>query len=142
LIQNRADGKLVELPSAASLAGSRTGQGGDDDDDGPGPSSYDEKKISKIEDITLEYSYLLSSQLEQQRKYFEGEIAKSQKELAGLRQQITEDGVARTAAAEEERKLRELEVRVIPGLEQAKVKAEKRAETVSVGSCVEYSHRH
>lgn len=129
LIQNRSDGKLVELPAASSL----TTRGGDDSDDGPGPSSNDEKKISKIEDITLEYSYLLTSQLEQQRKYFEGEIAKGQSELVELKVKLQEEGINRTAEKEAQEKA-VLQSKVIPGLEFAKAKAEKRAETVS-GPC-------
>ncbi len=127
LIQNRSDGKLVELPAASSL----TTRDGDDSDDGPGPSAYDEKKISKIEDITLEYSYLLSSQLEQQRKHFEGEIAKSEQETTRLRKQLQEEGIHRAALEEEKKDRTALKLKVIPSLEQAKVKAEKRAETVS-----------
>ena len=67
LIQNKADGKLVELPSASSMTtadgvGSRLG---------PGPA--DALNAEKIEAIGIEYSYLLTSQLDSQREHFEGQ---------------------------------------------------------------------
>ncbi|TRM60741.1 hypothetical protein BD626DRAFT_121481 [Schizophyllum amplum] len=69
LIQNRADGKLVELPSAAaSVGGSREGGGG-------GPSAADALSAEKIEAIGIEYSYLLTSQLDSQREYYEEQQA-------------------------------------------------------------------
>jgi len=54
LIQNKADGKLVELP-------------GPYDNDG----DLKIRDETKFEAITLEYNYLLTSQLEKQRTYFE-----------------------------------------------------------------------
>ncbi|WRT69946.1 uncharacterized protein IL334_006937 [Kwoniella shivajii] len=42
-------------------------------DSGPGPSSGDVEKMSTIESITLEYSYLLSSQLESMRHHYENQ---------------------------------------------------------------------
>lgn len=56
LIENQADGKLVEVQRDAN-------------------ASIDEKsgKDDKLEGIKLEYTLLLTSQLEDQRKYFEGQ---------------------------------------------------------------------
>lgn len=116
LIQTKNDGKLVELPSAASLVTSQaahlprssastldrlsgspsaaaaaavgarnrtaTRRGTTptppssnrtslSSADAPGPSHDDVEKISTIESITLEYSYLLSSQLEAMRQHYE-----------------------------------------------------------------------
>ncbi|WWC72294.1 uncharacterized protein I206_106256 [Kwoniella pini CBS 10737] len=99
LIQSRSDGKLVELPSASSLVttssisrplpfgGGDGGDGGNNTNsnqisercnqhnmnDNAGPSSGDVEKMSTIESITLEYSYLLSSQLESMRHHYEQE---------------------------------------------------------------------
>jgi len=81
LIQNRADGKVVELPSAASLASATPGQGG------PGPA--DAHAADKIEAIGIEYSYLLSSQLESQRTYYE-EQADDLREQLGVMQSRSE----------------------------------------------------
>ena len=55
-------------------------------DPSPGPTENDISKISKIEDITLEYSYLLSSQLEAQRLHFEKKV----KELEEFRDRALE----------------------------------------------------
>lgn len=86
LIQTRTDGKLVELPSASSLVTSlsrplpfsstsaRPTSTPSPSADQAGPSSNDVDKMSAIEAITLEYSYLLSSQLEAMRQYYESLI--------------------------------------------------------------------
>lgn len=55
LLQNQADGKLVELPGASSS----------------GQTDSAEKKSQADDDISLQYSYLMSSQLESQREYYE-----------------------------------------------------------------------
>lgn len=114
LIQNRTDGKLVELPSLSSsssrlpvpsLAIASSTPERLPPDPSPGPSETDISKISKIEDITLEYSYLLSSQLEAQRLHFEKKVTQ------------LEEFKSRAVQAEREK-------------EKAESKAEK------VGSCV------
>lgn len=61
LVQNKTDGKLVELDERA-LVGSKM--------------EHDEK----IDSIQLEYTYLLTSQLESQRAYFEERIARFEKD--------------------------------------------------------------
>ena len=70
LIQNKADGKLVELPSASSSMGANNTRDG-----GLGPSAADSLSAEKIEAIGIEYSYLLTSQLDSQRSYYEDEAA-------------------------------------------------------------------
>src|ERR1700722_9576479 len=65
LIQNKADGKLVELPSASM--GVREGDSGG----GLGAGLADTLGAEKIEAIGIEYSYLLTSQLDSQREYYE-----------------------------------------------------------------------
>ena len=60
--QNKADGKLVELPSAASSMGATPREGG------LGPSQAG-ARAEKIEVIGIEYSYLLTSQLDLQRSF-------------------------------------------------------------------------
>ncbi|KAH9166318.1 BRCA1-associated protein 2-domain-containing protein [Lactarius sanguifluus] len=57
LIQNVADGKLVELPSASMRTGRRHRRG--------------RTQHEKIEAIGIEYSYLLTSQLDSQRAFYE-----------------------------------------------------------------------
>ncbi|KDN49572.1 hypothetical protein K437DRAFT_255248 [Tilletiaria anomala UBC 951] len=76
LIQNKTDGKLVELPSASSTGNTPSGKG-----------SYSQAisgemvSSDKIESIGLEYSYLLTSQLESQRFYYEDKIHGLQSKL-------------------------------------------------------------
>ncbi|OLL23883.1 RING finger protein ETP1 [Neolecta irregularis DAH-3] len=61
LIQNKADGKLVELP-----AGSQS--------DPPDTGGTDFVPRDKIDAIGIEYTHLLTSQLESQRVYYEDKI--------------------------------------------------------------------
>ncbi|KAG8939163.1 hypothetical protein FRC00_014136, partial [Tulasnella sp. 408] len=81
LIQNKADGKVFELPSASTMTAtgqqqpSSSGTAGAGDaptgsrSGGPGPS--DDLAAEKVEAIGIEYSYLLSTQLDKQRAFFE-----------------------------------------------------------------------
>jgi BRCA1-associated protein len=77
LIQNRTDGKLVELPSASITAGSGT-----DSSRGLGPGPADNMAAEKVEAIGIEYSYLLTSQLDSQRAYYE-------EQLEGMKEQVS-----------------------------------------------------
>jgi BRCA1-associated protein len=56
---------LVELPSAASSMGVTPREGG------LGPSQADALSAEKMEAIGIEYSYLLTSQLDSQRSFYE-----------------------------------------------------------------------
>ncbi|KAK9458976.1 BRCA1-associated protein 2-domain-containing protein [Lipomyces oligophaga] len=81
LIQNQSDGKLVELPSLntpSSEAGSRargSGESAQRDSTGDGRIDSDFVPREKLDNIGMEYTYLLTSQLESQRSYFEDIIA-------------------------------------------------------------------
>jgi len=68
---------LVELPSAASSTGATPREGG------LGPSQADALSAEKIEAIGIEYSYLLTSQLDSQRSFYE-------EQTTGLESQINE----------------------------------------------------
>lgn len=136
LIQNRSDGKLVELPSAASFVSSRINHHLSalslvDKHLGFGPSVSDEKKISKLEDMTLEYSYLLSTQLEQQKQHYEVEIGMLKREVKEWRSKVGEGDSWRKRFVVEEEKRRAVEERKMPELERAKVMSEKKAQIVS-----------
>ncbi|GJE91160.1 ring finger and zf-UBP domain-containing protein [Phanerochaete sordida] len=127
LIQNKADGKLVELPSAASsmtMSGSSR--------DGGGPSAADALSAEKIEAIGIEYSYLLTSQLDSQRTYYEAQTAEMRAQVSELRtivERLSADADAGRARArdEEARRRQEAEERVAEA-ERARAKAERRAE--------------
>jgi len=67
IIQNKTDGKLVEFPGVHSHSDFR-----------------DSKDDIKLEAINMEYNFLLTSQLETQRAYFEKQIANIQKDKEGV----------------------------------------------------------
>ncbi|KAI8974554.1 zf-UBP-domain-containing protein [Trametes punicea] len=130
LIQNKADGKLVELPSAAAAVGTRSDGGG-----GGGPTAADALTAEKIEAIGIEYSYLLTSQLDSQRTFYEEQTAELRNQLESMRSLVEQLSAEvelhkQRAAQEAERRAREEEERMA-ALEREKVKAEKRAEKAS-----------
>ena len=129
LIQNKADGKLVELPSAAAAVGTR-GEG-----TGGGPTAADALTAEKIEAIGIEYSYLLTSQLDSQRTFYEEQTAELRSQVDAMRKLIeqmsSELELGRTRAREDAaQRAREDEARIAE-LEREKIKAEKRAEKAS-----------
>ncbi|KAI7861589.1 BRCA1-associated protein 2-domain-containing protein [Spinellus fusiger] len=71
LIQNMVDGKLVELPSAT------------------GPSSEDPSQ-DKLHAMTVEYTHLLTSQLESQRMYYETHLEQLTGQLSHLSCQLSD----------------------------------------------------
>ncbi|KAH7093002.1 BRCA1-associated protein 2-domain-containing protein [Paraphoma chrysanthemicola] len=68
LIQNKADGKLVDMP--ASTHGSVGA---------PGMTGYANDTVprEKLDNMGMEYAYLLTSQLESQRAYFEEQLERA-----------------------------------------------------------------
>ena len=124
LIQNVADGKLVELPSASMRTGDDTGAGG--------PSTSDSLTAEKIEAIGIEYSYLLTSQLDSQRAFYEEQTTALQAAVTGLKSEVTqlrqEAESSRAAATEEEsRRRREEDERLSEALRD-KNRFEKKSE--------------
>lgn len=81
LIQTKGDGKLVELPSDRHR---RTGKMEEDD-----------LPREKVENIGIEYTHLLTSQLESQRVYFE-EIVKKAVDKASAASASAESAAAKT----------------------------------------------
>ncbi|OBZ74261.1 RING finger protein ETP1 [Grifola frondosa] len=127
LIQNKADGKLVELPSAASAVGTR-GEGGA----GGGPTAADALSAEKIEAIGIEYSYLLTSQLDSQRTFYEEQTTELRAQVDNLRSLVeqlsTEVEKSKASARQDETKRKREEDARTAELEREKIKAEKRAE--------------
>jgi len=124
LIQNVADGKLVELPSASMRTGDDTGAGG--------PSTSDSLTAEKIEAIGIEYSYLLTSQLDSQRAFYEEQTTALQDEVIGLKSVVTQlrqeaESSRAAAAAEETRRRREEDERISEVLRD-KQRFEKKSE--------------
>ena len=73
LIREKGDSKVIELPSSRSGFGLGRGGGGRDDRE----EENDMVPREKLERIGLEYTHLLTSQLESQRVYFEELVSKA-----------------------------------------------------------------
>ena len=116
LIQNEADGKLVELPS--TMPGAR-------DDD----AEYVPRE--KIDNIGREYSQLLTSQLDSQRMYFEEKVAqaadKASQASAAAERAIESAHTATRALHELRGSFDAMRNDLMPSLELDKDRAEKRA---------------
>ena len=127
LIQNKADGKLVELPSASSSMGTNSR-----DDGALGPSHADALSAEKIEAIGIEYSYLLTSQLDSQRSFYEEQITHLKTQVDELQRVVhklgceVEEGRAE-AMAQDQLRRREGEEK-LEVVYREKQKAEKKAE--------------
>ncbi|KAK3815500.1 MAG: BRCA1-associated protein 2-domain-containing protein [Benniella sp.] len=119
LIQNKTDGKLVELPSAADGRNSHTHPSNDVGQE-------------KLDAIGLEYTYLLTSQLESQRMYFDAQMAAMAEQLAQLNSQAKEWEQEASLLSQKNRELtlhaESLEKDKLPGLVKEKKAAEKRVE--------------
>ncbi|KAG2366923.1 hypothetical protein BDR07DRAFT_1273516 [Suillus spraguei] len=130
LIQNKADGKLVELPSAASSMGVNSR-----DDGTLGPSHADSLSAEKIEAIGIEYSYLLTSQLDSQRLFYEEqttELKTQVEELRNLVEKLSLDLAKDKAEAKErEAQCRREEEEKLNEVYKDKIKAEKKVERVA-----------
>lgn len=122
LIQNKADGKLVELPSAAASMGS--GQRNSHDGVG-GPSAADALSAEKIEAIGIEYSYLLTSQLDSQRTFYEAQTAELRGEVDALRTLVETLGADVEAAR---RRVEDAADARVAEAERGRARAERRAE--------------
>ncbi|KAJ5784205.1 uncharacterized protein N7503_009417 [Penicillium pulvis] len=118
IIQSKTDGKLVELPAA-------------DDSALDPPDWADAVPREKLENMSLEYTHLLTSQLESQRAYFEEIVERA----ADKASQATAAAVAAEQAANTAiKRLEELQFKydtlhneTIPNLEKDRTRLEKRA---------------
>ncbi|KAF9111061.1 hypothetical protein BGX27_005460 [Mortierella sp. AM989] len=118
LIQNKADGKLVELPSAM---------------DGTLPSQHSvQVGQEKLDAIGLEYTYLLTSQLESQRLYFDAQMAAMTAQLAQVNKEAKEWEREAALLNQKNQELaliaEALEKEKMPTLVKEKKAAEKRLE--------------
>jgi BRCA1-associated protein len=127
LIQNRADGKLVELPSASITAGS-----GVDSSRALGPGPADTMAAEKVEAIGIEYSYLLTSQLDSQRAYYEEQLDAMKEQLSNAYSKM-DIRAKEVEAMEAQRRIteqtwqKELESKVTEAAKE-RAKVEKKAE--------------
>lgn len=130
LIQNKADGKLVELPSASNMEvmenRNRNGQG---------PQEDDNLKAEKMEIMAMQYSQILQRAMDDQRETYEeqfGELRRklddAQRKLEVLNADIS--GQMHAFHNEQERQRKEYEEQRMQ-LEKEKQKAEKKADKFS-----------
>lgn len=124
LVQNAHDGKLVDLSTPEHGTSVEYADAEDDYDDFI--------PRSKLHNAGVEYTALLTSQLDSQRMYFEG-ILERAADKASLASQSAEK--AATSAEKSQQQLDglqakhdELMQRIVPELEKGKARAEKRAE--------------
>ena len=129
LIQNKADGKLVELPSASASIDTVPREGG------LGPSQADALSAEKIEAIGIEYSYLLTSQLDSQRSYYEEQKEDLKNQISDLKHVIEQINsnreLEKAREREEERRHRAETARQIEELEKGKARAEQKADRMT-----------
>lgn len=123
IAQNKTDGKLVELPSAL---GDYAGNGEHD--------TLDDEYVprAKLDNIGLEYTRLLTSQLDSQRMYFEEKVERAADKASQA------NGAAEKAAESARRALEQLlelqkshdglAKQALPALEREKDKAQRKAE--------------
>lgn len=125
IIQDGATGeKLVELPGSRRAANTE-GTALEDDGDG----RFEEEKM---EGLALEYTHLLTSQLESQRVYFEEKVGGAADKAA---QAAASASQAAIAAEKATRELEELKIKyddlardAVPALEKEKARLERRSE--------------
>lgn len=129
LIQNKSDGKLVELPSAASSINTTAREGG------LGPSQADALTAEKIEAIGIEYSYLLTSQLDSQRAFYDEQTTEMQtqvEELKSLMEKLSDEfRREQIRNKEEEARIRKEEEVKLVKLAKDKAKSDQRAERLA-----------
>lgn len=119
IIQSKTDGKLVELPAADNSALDP-------------PDLADAVPREKLENLSLEYTHLLTSQLESQRAYFEeiveraADKASQASAAAASAEQAASEAIARLA--EMQAQYETLSSDSIPSMEREQGRLEKRAE--------------
>ncbi|KAL2005676.1 hypothetical protein VTN00DRAFT_10169 [Thermoascus crustaceus] len=119
IIQNKSDGKLVELPAADNSALDP-------------PDWADAVPREKLENMSVEYTHLLTSQLESQRTYFEeiveraADKASQASVAASSAQEAAEKATSSLKALQQQYDT--LANETVPNLERDKARAEKRAE--------------
>lgn len=105
------------------------------DDGTPGPSHADSLSAEKIEAIGIEYSYLLTSQLDSQRLFYEEQTTELKTQVDGLRNLVEKLGrdLEKDKAEAKEREAQRCreEEEKLNELYKDKIKAEKKAERVA-----------
>ena len=94
LVRNKGDGKLVELRTARKRGSTTRRRGGAAEADDGGEDTIglmdEERSMSlKLEDLLIEYNYLLSSQLEQQRSFYQQQMQALERDHQQRQQQLS-----------------------------------------------------
>lgn len=129
LIQNKADGKLVELPPAAGIeTGNANGRR-------QGPGEDDNLKAEKMEIMAMQYSQILQRAMDDQRTTYEEQSSELKRKLEDTQRKLeilSNDFDSKLEAAQEvyANKLKESEEQRME-LEKDKAKAEKKVERLA-----------
>ncbi|EGD97989.1 RING and UBP finger domain-containing protein [Trichophyton tonsurans CBS 112818] len=119
IIQGKSDGKLLELPARGDSALDP-------------PDWSDAVPREKFENISVEYTHLLTSQLESQRVYFEEQVERAADKASKASASAISAQEAAERLARDMEKLQSqydsLTQETIPSLERDKARAERRAE--------------
>jgi hypothetical protein len=137
LIQNRSDGRLVELPSAKAVkrqdhtATPHLGRlHATVVAEGLGPTASDEKRMAQLEHISLEFSSLASIQLEEQKERHDAEVRDLHEQLRSSKQKLAEGEQWRKKYILVEDQRKALETKTVPELQKAQSQAESKTEKV------------
>ncbi|KAI9814628.1 MAG: hypothetical protein M1827_003184 [Pycnora praestabilis] len=118
ILQNKADGKFVELPSAPNETTSDT--------------SVEYMPREKLDNMAMEYSQLLTSQLDSQRLYFEEKVERAADKASQASTAAERAAETALLATQQLTSLQashdKLSTNIIPTLERDKARAERRAE--------------
>lgn len=128
LIRDKGDGKVVELPSNERPTGGNRQSG---DIEGGGAGRGDVVPRAKLDSIGMEYTHLLTSQLESQRVYFEEMVSKAADKAAKAAvaaeaaEKTAREAVSQLSALRAEH--RQLKEETLPGLEKELARERARA---------------
>lgn len=127
LIQNKADGKLVELPSASNLDTEDNLRGRS----GQGPGADDDLKAEKVEIMAMQYSQILQRALDDQRQTYDEQLKEMKKHLEESHRKLehmSQCVEAEVKEAREERLRHQKEAEEARlNFEREKAKSEKKA---------------
>ncbi|KAI9741275.1 MAG: hypothetical protein M1834_002992 [Cirrosporium novae-zelandiae] len=126
ILQNQSDGNMMELPAATA----------NDPHQREVPDDYDFVPREKLDNIGLEYTHLLTSQLESQRAYFEEILEraadKASQASASASKASEAAEVSSSRLADLTKQYDKLANEIIPSLEKDRTRFEKRAEKFEV----------
>ncbi|KAI9838300.1 MAG: hypothetical protein M1819_005568 [Sarea resinae] len=128
LIQTKSDGKLVELPSALN----NTAANNSNSNSALSGTVEDYVPREKLDNIGMEYAYLLTSQLDSQRLYFEEKVERAADKASQAAATAEKAAAAATKASHDLSLLQSdhahLLESTIPALERDRARAERKAE--------------